>query len=102
METNITIKDALEMMRNELRQINVPAELVIPIGLPVTRTLGIINDCLFSIAQDEQASQAKQKGLFGEEDGAGAGEEPKAEEDGPKGQIFEMKPEDAPEETPEK
>jgi len=60
METKMTIKDALKMMYQELKQVSVPAEFTFSIGIHVGKSLMILKDCIGAIEQEEQ-TQAEQQ-----------------------------------------
>lgn len=69
MENQMTIKDVLKMMHDELAQVNVPAEQTFTIGVHVGKTLMLLKDCIASFEQSEQMSEENEKTvpLFPEE-----------------------------------
>lgn len=67
MENQMTIKDALLIMHQELSQVNVPAEQVFSIGVHVGKVLLILKDCIDSIERNEQMNEEKTVPLFPEE-----------------------------------
>lgn len=60
MENKMTVKDALKMAHEELKQVNVPAEFTFSIGIHVGKSLMILKDCIVAIEQEEQ-TQAEQQ-----------------------------------------
>lgn len=61
MENQMTIKDVLKIMHDELVQVNVPAEQTFTIGVHVGKVLLMVKDCLDSIERDEQMKAAEEK-----------------------------------------
>ena len=53
----MTIKDAIIAIRNELSAISVPAVLLHEIGEPISRSLDLLSDCIFSIEKAEQEEE---------------------------------------------
>lgn len=57
----LTIKDAMEMIRNELSQVNnLPPEVLLTAGVHVGRAYGICCDVLNSIRMQEEAAKQQE------------------------------------------
>ncbi len=61
MENQMTIKDVLKIMHDELVQVNVPAEQTFTIGVHVGRALMLLKDCISAIEQNQQTREEEEK-----------------------------------------
>lgn len=62
MESEMTIRDVLSVTVNLLKGVMIPAEYAESIGVPVSRSISNLNECINVIKQIEEKMEEKEDG----------------------------------------